>query len=82
MKNSGNIFISIIVAAAAGVVIGLLVAPEKGEDLRRSIKDTAGDWKRKFSDLLDEGEEQYKSIRSTLVEGVDGFKSDVKSGKA
>ena len=37
MKNSGNIFIGILAAATAGVVIGMLIAPEKGDDHRQNF---------------------------------------------
>jgi gas vesicle protein len=62
MKNSGSLFISIIAAATAGVIIGMLIAPEKGEAFRKTIKDAAGDWTKKLSDLLAEGKEQVKSL--------------------
>jgi len=58
MKNSGSIFFGIIAAATAGVVIGMLIAPEKGEDTIKNIKHTAGDWAKKLSNLVtaEEGE--------------------------
>jgi gas vesicle protein len=76
MKNSSSIFFGIVAAATAGVVIGMLIAPEKGEDLRQNIKDFAGDWARKLNDLVNEGKDQFKNIKSTLSEGVN---NDVKT---
>ncbi len=64
MKNSGNIFIGIIAAATAGVVIGMLIAPEKGEDLRKNIRNSAGDWTKKMSDMMAEGKEQLDGLKS------------------
>jgi gas vesicle protein len=81
MKNSGSIFIGIIAAATAGVIIGMLIAPEKGEDLRKNIKDTAGDWTKKLSDLMAEGKEQYESLKSSFGESVEVLKNEVKRTK-
>jgi gas vesicle protein len=82
MKNSGRIFIGIIAAATAGVVIGMLIAPEKGEDLRKNIKDTAGDWSKKLNDLMAEGKAQYKSLASSFGEGVNELKNEAKNAKS
>lgn len=43
MKSS-NILIGILAAAAAGVVIGILIAPAKGSETRRMIADKANDF--------------------------------------
>jgi gas vesicle protein len=81
MKNSGNIFIGIIAAATAGVVIGMLIAPEKGEDLRKNIKDSAGDWTKKINQLLSEGKSQLDRFTSSAEEGFDDLKKDGKASK-
>ena len=61
MKLSGNAFFSILGAAAAGVIIGMLIAPEKGEDLRKNIRKTAGDLADKLKDAIAKGERQVVS---------------------
>ena len=70
MKNSGNVLLGILGAAAAGVVIGMILAPEKGEDLRSSIKSSAGDFTRKLGDLLARGREKYDEL--SLMIGEEG----------
>ena len=70
MKNSGNIFIGILAAATAGVVIGMLIAPEKGDDLRKNIRNSAGDWSKKLSDLMAEGKEHFDGLKSVFGEGA------------
>jgi gas vesicle protein len=79
MKNSASIFIGIIAAATAGVVIGMLIAPERGEDLRKNIKDTAGDWAKKLSQLIAEGKGQFNNLTAPLNEESATIKSDGKS---
>jgi gas vesicle protein len=44
MTTRSKIFLGIFGAAAAGVVIGLLVAPEKGKEIRKRIKNSTGTW--------------------------------------
>ncbi len=43
--------IGLVVAAAAGVAAGMLLAPEKGKDLRKKIADNGT----KFSEKVKEG---------------------------
>lgn len=79
MKNSGSIFIGIIAAATAGVIIGMLIAPEKGEDIRKNIKDTAGDWAKKLGNLIVDGKEKLSSLTSTLTDGESDVRHDGKT---
>jgi len=39
-------------ASAAVLVIGLLMAPEKGTDLKKKIKEGVNDWCNEFSKIL------------------------------
>ena len=38
MNTTSKVILGILGAAAAGVVIGMLVAPEKGKDTRKTLK--------------------------------------------
>ena len=58
MSNNGRVFLGIVTAAAAGAVIGLLFAPEKGDDLRRKVKDSVNDW---ADQLLDSNKYRQKT---------------------
>lgn len=60
MNSTGKVILAIIGAAAAGAIIGMLVAPEKGSDLRKRISDSAGDWSNQLSQLLAQGKEQLE----------------------
>ena len=44
MSNKSNVVVGIALAAAAGAAIGFLFAPEKGEDLRKKVKQNANTW--------------------------------------
>ena len=78
MKNSSNILLGILGAAAAGVVIGMIIAPEKGEDLRAGIKASTGDLTRKLNDLLSKGKEKYDELRLVIGEEGSELKHDAK----
>ena len=79
MKDSGKIFIGIIAAATAGVVIGMLIAPEKGDDLRRNIKNSVGDWSKKLGNLMAEGKEQFDGMKSLFADSSKELATDAKN---
>jgi gas vesicle protein len=67
MNSTGKVLLAIIGAAAAGAIIGMLVAPEKGSDLRKRVSDTAGDWSNQLSQLLAQGKEQLQHLKNTAT---------------
>lgn len=44
MTQKTKLIVGIIGAAAAGVAIGMLLAPDSGNNTRRTIGRTAGSW--------------------------------------
>jgi len=75
MSTQSKVILGILGAAAAGVVIGLLIAPEKGEDMRKKLRKTAGDWADNLSDLWARGKEAAE-------DGLDSAKEKVKQAKS
>src|SRR5687767_6233021 len=67
MNSTGKVILAIIGAAAAGAIIGMLVAPEKGSDLRKKISETTGDWASQLSQLLATGKEQLQNLTNTAA---------------
>lgn len=61
MKTSDAI-VGIAVAAAAGIAIGMLIAPEKGTDLQKRIREGAQGW-------LDDISKMIQSEKRMLTEG-------------
>lgn len=59
--NNKFIF-GMIGATIAGVVIGMLVAPETGADLRKKIQDNATNWGHKLVDLLGSIKEDGEAV--------------------
>jgi gas vesicle protein len=58
MTKNSKIALGIIGAMAAGVVIGLLVAPEKGSDLRKKLKKNASKWGDQLSHLFSHSDKE------------------------
>jgi len=42
-KDNGKVIVSLLAGATAGIVAGLLLAPETGEEARKSIRESAKD---------------------------------------
>jgi gas vesicle protein len=70
MSTKSKILLGIVGAAAAGVVIGLLIAPEKGTDTRKKIKKTAGEWADNLTSLLSKGKKMADEYAEEAKEKV------------
>jgi len=81
MTNKSKVLLGILGAAAAGVVIGLLVAPEKGKDMRKKLRKTVGEWTDELGNLWtktkDGMEEKVRDARSTAQEKSGKIKESV-----
>ncbi len=84
MTTRTKVALGIIGAVAAGVAIGLLIAPEKGKDMRKRLQKTAGSWADNLSHLFvhqkdDMGElaEKGRSAKSAAEEKVSKLKETI-----
>lgn len=64
MTTSTKVMLGLIGAAAAGAIIGMLVAPEKGSEMRQKVKDTASDWANQLTDLFEEGKNELGNLKN------------------
>lgn len=62
MTSTTKVVLGILGAAAAGAVIGMLLAPEKGSDIRQKVKDAANDWACQLADLFAEGKSELNNF--------------------
>ena len=85
MTTKSKVLLGILGAAAAGVVIGLLIAPEKGKDTRKKIRQTAGDWadnlshlwaktKKAAEDMAEDAKDKVRQGRSAAEDKVNKVK--------
>jgi gas vesicle protein len=64
MTTKSKVILGLVGAAAAGVLVGLLLAPEKGADTRKKITKTAGDWAGQLSDLFTSAKEEITNLKN------------------
>ena len=76
MNSTSKTILAIMGAAAVGAIIGMLVAPEKGSDLRRKITDATGDWTTQLSDLLAQGKEQLNNLKNKATNEASNFANE------
>ena len=74
MSSTSKILLGIVGAAAAGVIIGMLVAPEKGSDMRAKLKKTTDGWADQLSNLFsrvkEDAEEMGEELGKEMPQGA------------
>lgn len=75
MTNNSKVVLGIVTAAAAGAVIGLLFAPEKGTELREKVRDTANGLASDFLDVIQRGRQQYAEVEEDIKDKAKELKS-------
>lgn len=63
MSARTKLIMGLVGAAAVGVAIGLLLAPETGADTRKKIANTAGDWGSSLGDLFNSAKESVGGLK-------------------
>ncbi len=75
MTSTSKVILGILGAAAAGAVIGMLLAPEKGSDMRQKVKDTANDWACQLADLFAEGKSELNNMKNKAAKTARDIKN-------
>jgi|GEM_PF-584127 len=65
--------------ALLGLAVGLLVAPEKGEETRDAIADTAEKWKDKFNRLVGRAGARLDDLKDMLGNEIEGLSDDARN---
>lgn len=66
MTTTTKVILGLIGAAAVGAAVGMLLAPEKGSDLRQNLKDQAGKWGDKLKDTWQNGKRTAEKATSRM----------------
>ena len=66
MNSTTKFIVSIVGAAAAGAMIGMLLAPEKGSELRTKIQNAASDWADQLMDMVNSSREKVGEMKGEL----------------
>lgn len=78
MKTSTKFIIGLTIAAAAGAAIGMLLAPEKGSDLQKKLKEEAEDLLSQFGSLIHTGKNALSQVTETAAGELDRVGSEIK----
>jgi len=76
MNTTSKIVLGLMGAAAVGALIGILVAPEKGSDLRKKISDGAGEVAEEIGKLLKAGKEELAGLKQTVTREARNLKGN------
>lgn len=70
MKSTTNVILALLAGAAAGTVIGLLIAPESGEETRKKLVKSAEKFnetlKANIQELAVKGQKALQDIADTV----------------
>ena len=73
MNSNSKILLGVLGAAAVGAVIGMLVAPEKGKDLRNKISNNARDLAGDLAEWLNSRQKDLKDVKNTLTSSAENL---------
>lgn len=62
----------------SGLVLGLLVAPQKGKETRQKVKETAEAWKSRLVHLFGKGENELDELQHILENEAKDLSEDVR----
>jgi gas vesicle protein len=66
MTTTTKVILGLVGAAAVGAAVGMLLAPEKGADLRKNIKDSAGKLSDRLNDMWQNGKKTAEKASSRI----------------
>ncbi len=68
--NGGSILAGLIIGAAAGLVAGVLIAPDKGEETRDKLNKKAKKYKKDLDKYAEELGEKAKNVKSDVEQKI------------
>ena len=75
--NSGKVLLALLAGASAGVIAGLLMAPDTGEATRDSVKKWAGKLSKDMEKNLQTSLDEIKSMSADAFSKVSGTAGDL-----
>jgi gas vesicle protein len=66
MTTTTKVILGLVGAAAVGAAVGMLLAPEKGSDIRKNLKDQAGKLTDKLNEMWQNGKRTAEKASSRI----------------
>ncbi|HEY3372901.1 MAG TPA: YtxH domain-containing protein [Prolixibacteraceae bacterium] len=83
--SAGKMVLGVLAGAAAGAILGVLFAPEKGTETRKKIAEKSEDYvdtvKQKFNGLIDDLSNKMDKLQSKANKMADEAKSSAEEMK-
>jgi gas vesicle protein len=70
MKSSGKILAAVAAGIAAGAVLGILFAPDKGSETRRKISERGKRFSDDAKDMIQKGKEKLNDLKEEIEKKV------------
>lgn len=69
MTTRSKVLLGILGAMAAGVAVGLLIAPEEGSKVRGRLRKTATSWANSLSNLFSNAKGELEEVKDKVKQG-------------
>jgi gas vesicle protein len=83
--SSGKVLLGVLAGLAAGALLGVLFAPEKGSITRKKLSGKGEDYtdslKKKFNEFLDNISEKYEAVKEEVVDAAEQDRAKSKKAK-
>ena len=77
MSTTGKFLLGILGAAAAGAVVGMLIAPDKGTETRKKMVEGIGKFAIDLANVLQSGKANLVSTGEAIADEAQDFANDV-----
>ena len=74
----GDSLLAFIAGAAAGLTLGLLFAPDKGEETRRKLKEATGDAVDSIKNRAESAKTELEELKAELKDKAEDLREDVR----
>jgi gas vesicle protein len=83
--SSGKVLLGVLAGFAAGALLGILIAPEKGSDTRKKLSKKGDDFaealKEKFNEFLDSVSEKFEEVKEEVTDFTEQGKAKSKEAE-